>query len=181
MRQKNRYIGVGRTAFGCQCGSQRQVARQAHDAGQPLRETQAGHQGHGTALRETGNHDASGRYAALDLALDQLVHAVLGLAHSLFVLARCDIGAQNVVPGRHLVAAVDADGNHRRIREQKADRTNAGQIQLLCDRYKVTAVRAQAVQNKNRGDWLLAGLGFDNFKRHGVPGRDCIDSSKRVL
>ena len=170
MGQKYRRVVVRCGPLGCGGGGQRQVTRQTHDARQPLGVAQPDHQCHRTALRKARNHDAAGRYAALFLTGNQRFDGRLRLAQSGFVFALDQISAQNVVPGRHLKTTVDGDRHDGRAGKKKAHIAHTGQIELLGNRQKVSAVGTEAMHDKDGGNRVFTGLGFDNLEGHGWAG-----------
>ena len=101
-----------------------------------------------------------GRYAARLFALDQGVNGQLRMAQTGFVLALREVSTQNVVPGGHLIAAIDGHRHHRRVRKNKTHRTHAGQIELLGNGKEIAAISTQAVQYQHCGNRVFAGLGF---------------------
>ena len=103
---------------------QRQIARQADQAREPLAMPQPRQQHHRAALRKTHQHDARSRQAALALPRDQRLHARHRLAQARLVFALCEVGAEDVVPGAHHIAAVDRDRPCRRVRQHEAHRAD---------------------------------------------------------
>lgn len=91
---------------------QRQPAREAHNAAQPLRLRQAGVQGQRAALREAAEHDALVRDARLHLAVDQAVDQLRGGGDARLILRPGDVERAQVEPGVHAEAAVQADRHH---------------------------------------------------------------------
>jgi hypothetical protein len=108
VRQEDRRLAVGHLPLGRRGVGQRQVARQPGQPGQALAAAQAGAQRDGAALRKAGQHDALCRYATRLFAVDQALHGGHRSAQAGLVLAPREIGAQDVVPGAHRVAVVDA-------------------------------------------------------------------------
>jgi len=169
VRQKDRHVAVGFCALGRGAGRQRQITRQAHQAGQALRRAQAGHERHGAALRKAHEHGARGRHTPRGLAVQQALHQRAGLAQTGFVLkARLADGRMDVVPGAHLVAPVERDRAHRCRGEHKAHRADGVEIEFLRDRHEIVAVGAQAVQHDDarhrRGGGVAAGDEFQGLK-----------------
>ena len=80
------------------------------------------------------------------------------------VLALGQVGAEDVVPGRHAVAAVERDRDHRRVGKHEADRTDRRQIHFFHDRHEVIAVGAKAMHQQHGGSGLRSGLYFDGMK-----------------
>jgi hypothetical protein len=100
---------------------QQQVARQAENSAQLRRARHAGHQAHGTALAETAQHDALGGDSGVDLGLDEGVEDFLRAHDAGFVVGAVGEVAEvgDVVPAGHAHAAVDCDGDARRVREDE--------------------------------------------------------------
>ena len=86
------------------------------------------------------------------------------MSHARFVLTLRQVGTQNVVPSRHLVAAIDGHRHHRRIGKDETDRANRRQVKLFSNGHKITSVSPQAVQDQNSSDRVFAGLGFNDFE-----------------
>jgi len=159
-------LALGRGAVG-----QRQVARHAHQPRQALRVAQPRAQRDGAALREAPQHDAVRGHAALHLAVQQRVHLRKRLAQAGFVFAPYQIGAQDVVPGAHAVAAVDGDRPHWRARKHPAHRPHGGELHFVGKRQEVGAVGAQPVQDDDRRLGLGARVYFDGLQCHVRPPR----------
>ena len=127
MDHENRHILVGGAAPGSGFVGQRQIARHAQQAGQPVAVAQAGHQRHGAALRKAGQHDEMGRYAARLLAPYRGVNSQLRMAQTGFVLTLRQVSAQNIVLGRHLLDAIEGHRHHGCVRENKTHRAGKPQ------------------------------------------------------
>jgi hypothetical protein len=97
------------------------------------------------------------------LAGDQRLDGGLGTTQAGLVLALGQVGAHDVVPGRHPVAAIDGDRDHRRVREHEAHRADRGQVELVGDRDEVIAVGTQAVHEEDGGHGIRAGFDFDGW------------------
>ena len=87
------WLAGSRSAATVSCASG-SIAGQAQQAGQFFRMAQAGLQGHRTALRKAGQHDACGRNAARLFAGDQRFDLQLRRAQAGFILASRQIGAE---------------------------------------------------------------------------------------
>lgn len=66
-------------------------AREANDSGELDLGCQPCEQRHGTALREATDDDAVGRYAGVNLGLDETVDVVSGLHQARFILIASDV------------------------------------------------------------------------------------------
>ena len=106
---------------------------------------------HGAALAEAGQHDALGRYAARHLLRDQGHDGALRGLDAGRILLADQIRAQDVVPGRHHITAIDRDWHAGRVWKHKADRRAVREIQLGHQPGKVMAVSAQAMQPDHGG------------------------------
>mmetsp|Transcript_40326 Transcript_40326/g.112116 ORF Transcript_40326/g.112116 Transcript_40326/m.112116 type:complete len:310 (-) Transcript_40326:365-1294(-) len=167
VRQEDRQIGIGRRALSRRRAGKRQIARQAHRAGQPFGVAQRRHQRHRTALRKAHQHDALRRHAALALAVHQGRDGRLRGPQASLVLAPDEVGAEDVVPGPHHIAAVDRHRPFRRMREHIAHRPDGAQVQLATDGHEVMPVGAQAVQHDDGRARVGGGLDLMGWQ-HGV-------------
>jgi hypothetical protein len=165
VRHEDRHVAIDRARLGGELVRDREIAGERHDARDALRVPQSCLQHDGAALRETREHDARGRRAALLLARDQLFHQHLRSAHAALVLAP-DRRVGDVVPGAHHHAGVDGHRLHRRVRKHEANGL-FGKRELGDDGREVVAVRAQAVQPDDAALRVFSGFDLDRFEEVG--------------
>ena len=164
---EDRCGGIGGVALGREALGQRQVARQGHDAGQLVREAQAGVQCHRATLAKTGQHDVFVSNAFGGLVFNQGHDLALGFLNASGVLLTHKIRAKNVVPSWHHVTAIDRDRHAGRVREDKANRSAACQINLGHEAGKIVAIGPQAVQPDHGGGGIGRGFEGDGGEKFG--------------
>ena len=127
-------------------------------------------QRHGAALRKARQHNGAGGDAARHFVGNQRFYRQRRVVDARSVFAAYQIGPQNVVPGGHDVAIVQADRNAGRMWKDEADRRAAGQVKLGHQSGKVIAVCAQAVQPDD-GSARVGGAFNSDVGQEGCHGR----------
>ena len=115
-------------------------------------------------LRETRQDDALGRDSAVDLSLDQGAQLSSGGLDARTVLLAPEIGAFNVIPGRHSHAAVDCHCALWRMRQHHTHTQGVDYLQLRDQRCKVMAVGTEPVQPDDAGRGVAGWIDFNGIE-----------------
>ncbi len=145
MDHQDRRPGVRRVGFLGEPLAVRHPGRERQDAGERRVVAQAEVHRDGTALAESGEHDAAGVDAAFDLSRDEPTHALRGASQTDLVVTH-RIESPDVVPGRHHHPEVQRHGDRRRVREHEPNAVTRSESEVGDDGHEIVSVGTEAMQ-----------------------------------
>lgn len=168
MGSEDRYRSIGRAGFSRRQFRTGQVSRQGNDAGQGIRMGEGGGIGHRTPLGESGQEDSLTGDAARLLALDQVTNLLPGVDDAGEVdRATVLVETEDVIPGRHDIAAIAGDRNGRRIRKNETDAYRGIEPEFRNDGHEVRSVGTEPMHPDDRPFRGILRLEFDRLEEVG--------------